>query len=224
MKQRLIEQVGRSARLKVLNELKRTQGLPVKDLAGRLGMSYMGVKGICLDLEKRGLVDTWRQPQKIGRPRLLYRLTPRAHELYPTASTPMTIEVLQSAYKLYGPSAPEKLLFVVFQKKTGEYESRLRGKTPAERARALARLRDQDGYMSEMEVEPGGVLKIVEHHSPILDLLRAFPIVAKLETDMFQRLLGTEVERVETAVSGLFCAIFRLQSEMTKAQGSRLKE
>ena len=33
LKQRLIQQVGRSARLRVLNELKRTQGLCVADLA-----------------------------------------------------------------------------------------------------------------------------------------------------------------------------------------------
>ena len=37
--------------------------LDVADLATRIGMSYMGIKGICLDLEKRGLLvglDTFR--------------------------------------------------------------------------------------------------------------------------------------------------------------------
>ncbi len=90
-RQRLLETVGRSARLKVLNELKRTpHGLPVAELAERLGMSYMGVKDVCTDLQKRGLLDTWRQPQKLGRPHMLYRLTQRAHDLFPTASNAMT--------------------------------------------------------------------------------------------------------------------------------------
>ena len=80
MKQRLIQQVGRSARLRVMNELKRTQGLCVADIAARVGMSYMGVKGICLDLEKRGLLDTWRHPAKIGRPQLFYRADAGQHE------------------------------------------------------------------------------------------------------------------------------------------------
>ena len=70
-----------------MNELKRTQGLCVADLAVRLGMSYMGIKGVCLDLEKRGLLDTWRSPQPLGRPLMLYRLTERAHDLFPTTST-----------------------------------------------------------------------------------------------------------------------------------------
>jgi predicted ArsR family transcriptional regulator len=210
MKQRLIQQVGRSARLRVLNELKRTQGLCVADLAARLGMSYMGVKGVCLDLEKRGLLDTWREPQKIGRPHLLYRLTQRAHDLFPTASNEMTIQILEAARKLFGPTAPEKLLLVVFQQKGEHYLSKLKGETPAERAKWLARLRDHDGYMAECTTDESGGVRVVEHHSPILDVLRAFPLVAKLETDLFQRLLGVPVQREETVASGLFCATFRL--------------
>ncbi|MEP6669874.1 MAG: hypothetical protein ABJF10_12020 [Chthoniobacter sp.] len=210
MKQRLLQQVGRSARLRVLNELKRTQGLCVTDLAARVGMSYMGAKGVCLDLEKRGLLDTWRQPQKIGRPHLLYRLTERAQDLFPTESNTLTLDILEAARKLFGPTAPDKLLLVVFQKKTEQYLAKIKGETPAERAKWLARLRDHDGHMAECEADETGAVRIVEHHSPILDILREFPLVAKLEADMFQRLVGTPVERKETSASGLYCATFRL--------------
>ena len=210
MKQRLIQQVGRSARLRVLNELKRTQGLCVSDLATRVGMSYMGVKGICLDLHKRGLLDTWRQPQKLGRPLLLYRLTQRAHDLFPTTSNEMTIHLLEAAQKLYGPAAAEKLLLTLFQKQTEQYAKRLNGDTIADRAKWLARLRDHDGCMSELTTDENGTLRIVEHHSPILDLLRAYPLVAKLESDMFQRLLGTAVQREEANASGLYRATFTI--------------
>ena len=204
MKQSLIQQVGRSARLRVLNELKRTQGLCVTDLAARLKMSYMGIKGVCLDLEKRGLLDTWRQPQKIGRPQMLYRVTQRAHDLFPVESNTMTLDLLDAAQKLFGPAAAEKLLLVTYQKKAELYQARLRGETLEERVKSLARLREDEGCMAEYEAAPDGGFKIVEHHSPILDLLRAFPFIAKLETEMFQRLLGAEVRREEASVSGLF--------------------
>jgi predicted ArsR family transcriptional regulator len=210
--QRIIQQIGRSQRLKVINHLKRTQGLPVRELATRLGMSYMGVKDICTDLEKRGVLDTWRQPQKMGRPLMLYRLTHRAHELFPVASNPMTIDVLEAAQKLFGPASSDKLLLLVFQKKSEYYEARIKGETLAGRAKWLARLRDHDGYMSDCENEDGA-LRIVEHHSPILDLLRAFPIVAKLESEMFARLLRQPVRREESSVSGLYCATFFLPTE-----------
>ncbi len=209
MKQRLIEAVAPNTRLKILNELKRTQGLHAGDIAERLGMSYMGVKEMCDEMHKAGLLDTWRQPQARGRPFKLYRLTQRAHDLFPTASNPLTHDVLEAAQKLFGSTAPEKLLLVVFQKLTAGYAERLRGDTPAERAKWLARLRDHDGHMSEFEAGDGKPC-IIEHHSPILDLHRAFPIVAKFEAEMFQRLLGVPVRREEDTASGLFRAVFHV--------------
>lgn len=210
MKQRLLEAVAPNTRLKILNELKRTQGLHAGEIAERLEMSYMGVKEMCDEMHKAGLLDTWRQPQARGRPFKLYRLTQKAHDLFPTASNPLTRDLLDAALKLFGPTAPEKLLLVVFQKLTAGYSQRLRGDTPVERAKWLARLRDHDGHMSEFEQGDDGRVRIVEHHSPILDLLRAFPIVPKLEADMLQRLVGAPVRREEDAVSGLYRVVFHI--------------
>ena len=210
LKQRLLETVAPNTRLKILNELKRTQGLHVGELAERLEMSYMGVKEMCDDMHQAGLLDTWRQPQARGRPFKLYRLTQRALELFPTASNPLTRDVLEAALKLFGPTAPEKLLLVVFQKMTAGYAGRLREGVPGERAKWLARLRDHDGHMSECETGEDGSVRIVEHHSPILDLIQAFPSVAKLEAEMFQRLLGVPVRREEDTASGLFRVVFHL--------------
>ena len=210
VKQRLIQTLGRSARLRVLNVLKRTQGLPVREIATRLGMSYMGVKGHCLDLEKRGLLDTWRSPQPRGRPHMLYRLTQQAHDLFPATSNEATIHLLEAAQRLFGASAPEKLLHVVFQEKTAQYLARLKGATLAERAKWFTRLRDHEGCMGGLETGEDGALRIVEHHSPILDLLQAYPIVARLEAEMFQRVLGVRVERTEQTASGLYACTFQL--------------
>ena len=212
MKQRLIQTLGRSARLRVLNVLKRTQGLPVREIAARLGMSYMGVKGHCLDLEKRGLLDTWRSAQERGRPQMLYRLTQRAHELFPSTSNEATIHLLEAAQRLFGASAPEKLLHVVFQEKTAQYLARIKGATPAARAKWFARLRDQEGCMSDLATDEPHGLRIVEHHSTILDLLQAYPIVARLEAEMFQRVLGVRVERSEQTASGLYACTFVLRA------------
>lgn len=209
MKQRLLETVGRSARLKLLNELKRSSaGLPVKELAARLGMSYMGVKDLCVDLQGKGLLATWRQAQKLGRPLMLYRLTERAHELFPAVSNALTLELLEMTQKLYGTAAPEKLLLLLFQARTEVYRSKVHGSLE-ERLAALARLREAEGCMSE--VERGGTDRwaIVEHHSPMLDVLDAYPMVGKLEAEMFGQLLGVPVKREEERVAGLFTATFR---------------
>ena len=218
MNQRLISEIGKTQRLAIINRLKRTQGLTVGELSELLNMSYMGVKQHCVDLEKNGYLDTWRKPKPVGRPELLYRLTQRAHELFSVESNAMTIELLESANKLYGSTAAEKLLFTVFQKKAGHYAAKIKGETLAEKTKSLARLRDAEGCMADFENDDetrgeGGAssaLRIVEHHSPILDLLRAFPIIARLEAEMFQRVLKAPVRREENCAGGLYRCTFTI--------------
>jgi predicted ArsR family transcriptional regulator len=210
MNQKLIAEIGKSQRLEIINRLKRTQGLSVGELAEQLGMSYMGVKQHCVDLEKEGYLDTRRRGGKgIGRPEMLYRLTDRCHGLFPCASNCMTLSLLENAKALYGPAAPEKLLFSVFQKKAEAYLTKVRGGTIAERAGKLVRVRDSEGCMAEIERDDA-VIRIVEHHCPIHDLLKAFPIVARLEAELFTRVLGAAVQREEAHASGLYRCVFSL--------------
>ena len=79
---------------------------------------------------------------------------------------------------------------------------KLRGKTVLELAEMLAKIRDQEGYMSELS--SGDQAAIVEYHSPIFDLLEAFPLVRRLEREMMERVLGVRMEREEEMASGLY--------------------
>lgn len=218
--QRLIAEIGKSQRLRIVNRLKRTQGMSVGELSELLGMSYMGVKQHCIELEQRGYLDTFRRPNpkhRIGRPEMLYRLTRKAHELFPTASNEMTLELLASAQALYGPAAPEKLLFFSFQRKAEFYLARVKGEGLVERAKSFAGRRDSEGYMSELENEnekgERKGLRIVEHHSPIADLLQAYPaLLNRLEEELFSRVLKVPVKREQTVASGLYSCVFRLDA------------
>jgi predicted ArsR family transcriptional regulator len=213
MSQKLIAAVARSARLRVLNALKRTQGLSVQELADQLGMSYMGVKDLCIDLEARGLLDGRREPRpegNTGRPRILYRLTDRAHELFPVASNPLTLELLDAAKMLFGSASADKLLMLVWREKAAVLAGKVKGRDLEARSESLARIRDAEGHMSGLERGKNGALAIVEHHCPFLDVLRTYPAVAKLEAELFQRVLGAPVARVEENAAGLYRAEFRI--------------
>ena len=118
MNQRLLSEIGRTQRLEILNSLKRTHGMSVNELVDKMKMSYMGIKQHCLTLQRDGYLDTWRRPQKMGRPEMVYRLTRRSHDLFPTDSNQFTLELLKSVRDIYGPNAPEKLLYNIFERKT----------------------------------------------------------------------------------------------------------
>src|SRR6187397_2882757 len=127
MNQRLISEIGRTQRLDIINSLKRTKGMSVNELVEKMGMSYMGIKQHCITLHRDGYLDTWRRPQKMGRPEMVYRLTRRPHDLFPTDSNRLTIDLLRSAQEIYGSNAPEKLLYSAFKKKTAALKAKAKG-------------------------------------------------------------------------------------------------
>jgi predicted ArsR family transcriptional regulator len=210
MNQKMLAEIGRTQRLEILNSLKRSKGLSVNELVRKMKMSYMGIKQHCLTLQRDGYLDTWRRPQKMGRPEMVYRLTRRTHDLFQSDSNEFTLELLKSTQETYGPNAAEKLLYNVFERKTADLKSKVKGETVSDRAKWLARVRDSDGYMSQFVIdEKDGGSQILECHSPIVNLIDRYPIVGRLEQDMFEAVLGTSVRREESRNSGLYeCAFY----------------
>ncbi|MBA3830662.1 MAG: transcriptional regulator [Chthoniobacterales bacterium] len=209
MNQQLLAEIGRTQRLEILNTLKRTRGLSVNQLVARMHMSYMGIKQHCLTLERDGYLDTWRRPQKMGRPEMVYRLTRRSHGLFQADSNAFTLDLLDSIQEIHGPNAPEKLLYNLFERKAEQLKPKINGETVELRAKELATFRDAEGYMAQYISEPGeGGPQILECHSPIMNLVEKYKFIGKLEQDMFEKLLQVPVRREETWTSGLFEAAF----------------
>ena len=211
MNQRLISEIGRTQRLDIINSLKRTKGLSVNELVDKMGMSYMGIKQHCITLHRNGYLDTWRRPQKMGRPEMVYRLTPRTHDLFQADSHQFTLHLLKAAEEIYGPNAPEKLLYNIFKKKTAALKAKVKGETLADRAKWLAQVRDSEGYMAQFNNNStDGGPHILECHSPILNLVEEYPIIGRFEQDMFEAVLGTRVRRQVNRNSGLYECAFQL--------------
>jgi predicted ArsR family transcriptional regulator len=211
--QQLLAEIGRTQRLEILNTLKRTRGLSVNQMVARMNMSYMGIKQHCLTLERDGYLDTWRRPQKMGRPEMVYRLTRRSHDLFQADSNAFTLDLLQSIQEIYGTNAPEKLLYSLFERKTAELKEKVDGETVEQRAKTLAAVRDAQGYMSQyLDASSEGGPQILECHSPIMNLVERYAIIGRLEQDMFEKILQTPVRREETRTSGLYecCFYFAL--------------
>ena len=95
-----------------------------------------------------------------------------------------------------------------FKKKTAALKAKAKGDTVADRAKWLAHVRDGEGHMSQfVNSRNDGGPRIVECHSPILNLLERYPIIGRFEQDMFETVLGTGVRREVARNSGLYeCA------------------
>ena len=129
---RSLRDIAKPQSVAVISLLKKSTGMSVAEMARELKMSYMGVKQHCVDLEKKGFLDTWRRPKDIGRPEKTYRLTEKARDLFPDAGCEVTLDLLKDVQAIYGPNAPDKLLFSYFAKRTDFYLKKVRGDTPTQ--------------------------------------------------------------------------------------------
>jgi predicted ArsR family transcriptional regulator len=209
----LLKEVLHSPTLEIIQRLKRSTGLTVTELCTAMKMSYMGVKQHCVEMEKAGLLDTWRRSKGSGRPEKLYRLTPKADGFFACAGPALTLDLLTTAERVYGETAPPKLLYTYFQAKAEVLAPKLaKAATVEERAKLLARLRTADGCLSACETDAQGHLVMVEHHRPLRELAARYGIVDELECEMIERLLGCEVRRSVEEVSGLVRVTFQIKT------------
>lgn len=184
----------------ILASLKRSDGMPVSDLARELGKSYMGIKQHCLKLTEMGYLEEWRIPREkvVGRPEKLYRLTQKCDELFPTAGAEMSLSILSAVKEIYGESAPEKLLFHHFQKLQDRWIPKVtNGKSMVEKATRLADLRDREGWFSRCHYQAETGFRIEEFHSPLSAIYELYPTAVRMEVKMMEKVLGTRIVRRE---------------------------
>ncbi|WP_051076240.1 metalloregulator ArsR/SmtB family transcription factor [Verrucomicrobium sp. 3C] len=200
----------RNQKQAILGEIKRSDGLSVGELAERMNLSYMGVKQHCNALEKEGYLSTQRRAKRVGRPEKLYILTEKANEFFPQKGTPFVLELLESIDDVYGSLAVDRILHRLYSRRIEALRSRISASALSERARQLARAREEEGYMSRYEPSGAPHGQVLEFHSPVLEILDRFPRAREFERALFERLLGTQVERSEDRTRGGFRVAFLL--------------
>ena len=195
----------------VLHELKKSGPLPVRELAAKLQLSYMGAKQHCLTLEKRGLLSSRNSHHGAGRPLLVYSLTSKGQSWFQETDNAVAISILRHAMNLYGSNSAAKLLLLYFQESTEKYRSQIPAQTPVgEKMALLAKARDEEGRM--VELVPG--IGIIERHNPAAALHKAFPEADALEESLFRQVLGVPVRRRVFSPGGQYEIHFDLHTPL----------
>lgn len=210
---RELRKIARPHWFDILFAIKRSTGLSVTELSKVMKMSYMGVKQHCDDLEKIGLLDTWRRPREegsSGRPEKAYRLTKRANIFFPNFENEFTSSILEAVRDAFGGNAPEKLIISYLNNKVRYYQHHIKGSNLLERATSFAIIRNREGFLCVCENDSSPI-QIIEYHNPLHAILENHPAAMRSEQTMIEHSLGCSIKRSEEEVSGLTRTIMTLQ-------------
>ncbi len=185
-----------STRAKVLEALKRSDGLTADQLADHVGVTSMAVRKHLAALERDGLIESTISRRSIGRPAHVFRLSPRADGVFPKHYDTVITDLLEDLIELDGVEKVEALLA-----RRGERTKRLLRRyidprAPLdERVAGLTRGMDEIGYLACWEPFDDRRYLIKLYNCAIDRVAEQFPAVCRHEADMFRDVLCAEVER-----------------------------
>jgi predicted ArsR family transcriptional regulator len=187
-------------RERILVLLRRHGRLSAPGLAQLLQLTSVGVRRHLAVLERDGLVASALEKPRRGRPTAVYRLTDAGLETFPRHYDEVAREALVFL-KDRDAAALSQFLAWRNERLAASYAGRVEGATLAERTDALAEVLNEQGFMAEVEPTDGG-LRLCQHNCTVEHLATELPDLCASEAELFERLLGTRVERETTIVDG----------------------
>ncbi len=195
-----------ASRRAILDRLKLEGPQTAAQLAEILGMTPMGARQHLAILAENGLVVHEDRRGHVGRPSRTWALSAAGHAQFTDRHADLTVELLDAMQDSLGEAGLDRLLESRLRLQTERYRSRLPGTaTPlAERVAALARLREDEGYMARWWEEAPGRFFLVENHCPVCEAAKACRGLCASEWTLFQDVLGPDakVERTEHILNG----------------------
>ena len=196
-------------RMRILQLLKMRAGMTVNQLTDALPISQMGIRQHLAILESENLVEYYREKQKRGRPRHIYRLTDQANNLFPTTYANFAVGLMHEVAKFNGPGFINKVFQERMKSQLQAYQQRLQGKDLSERVKELTRIRDEEGYMACCDENEDDYV-LIEHNCPISVIAEEYPYVCEIELGLFRQSLGTKVVREEHLMQGSHRCCYRI--------------
>jgi predicted ArsR family transcriptional regulator len=195
----------------IVNRLKYSGAMDSQELAAHLGVSAMAIRQHLYALQAEQLVTYSEAARAMGRPVKLWRLTPAADRLFPDGYAELTLGLLQSVREAFGEAGLSKLLDL----RTAHQLAAYRAEIPAEatlprKLELLANLRTAEGYMAEVQQLDDGCFLLLENHCPICAAATLCAGFCERELEVFQQVLGCEIERTEHIVSGARRCAYRV--------------
>jgi DeoR family transcriptional regulator, suf operon transcriptional repressor len=185
-----------STRGKVLEALKKSDGLTADQLADLVGVTSMAVRKHLAALERDGYVEATISRRSVGRPAHVYRLSPRAEGVFPKHYDAVISELLEDLVEIDGVEKVETLLARRGERTKRVLRRYIDPKAPLEeRVAGLARAMDEIGYLASWETVDEQRFLIKLYNCAIDLVAEQFPAVCRHEANMFRAVLNADVER-----------------------------
>ena len=199
---------------RLLMQLKMRGATTAMMLGKRLELTSMAIRQHLANLQEEGLVDYIEKKAAVGRPARHWQLTAKGERRFPDTHADLTVELLRTMRESLGDDAMRRVIRARHEKSLEAYRQRISGvETLDKQVRLLARLRDDEGYMADVESNDDGSYLLTENHCPICAAAKECQGFCEDELELFQKILGpdAQVTRESHILSGARRCAYRVQ-------------
>jgi predicted ArsR family transcriptional regulator len=191
----------KSTRERILQTLLRQPRRTITDLAGAVGINPISVRHHLTNLQVEGLVSSEEEHHGVGRPRLVYALTPDGIEKFPTSYVRLTTRILAQMKETMPGPLVSKLFIQVADDLTSQYTDQVRGLSMEQRLDFVKTLLADEGFNVEWE-KKGEQYHIHEISCPYYQIGMNHPEVCSLDQAVISKLLALPAEKVQCVLNG----------------------
>ncbi len=195
--------MSNNTRNRVLRSLLLNQKRTVNELAEAVDINPISVRHHVTKLEAEGLIVSEEERHGVGRPRLVFTLTPKGMEQFPQRYLQLTLRLLEQLKS----SLPEKVLGNIF-KEVAEgiaedltHDINLEDLDLKERLELLQEVLTAEGFMVEIQEEEGNFY-IVEASCPYHHVGEDYPEICVVDQELIAHFVASTPKRVECILDG----------------------
>ena len=192
----------KTTRDKILQTLLANPRSTINELATAVNINAISVRHHLASLQAENLVIDEEERHGVGRPRLVYFLTEKGHERFPTNYLRFTTRLLD---QLKG-TLPESVVYGLFSKMAinlgSDYPIKASNlHTMEERLNLVKELLDKEGFSVEWEKQ-GSRYLINEISCPYYYIGQSHPEICTVDQAVISNILSVPVEKISCVLSG----------------------
>ena len=191
----------KSTRERVLQTLLTNPNSTISALAEAVGINAVSVRHHLTSLQADNLVQSQEERHGVGRPRLVYSLTEKGAELFPTRYLKLINQLLVQLKNSMPKEELEKLLVQIAVDLSAEFAKKIKHFPMEKKLDAIRVFLAQEGYVIEWKKQNDQYV-ITEITCPFYHISQKHPEVCTIDHAIFSSLLSLPVERVKCILTG----------------------
>ena len=195
--------MSNNTRNRVLRTLLLNQKRTINELAEAVEINPISVRHHVNKLEAEGLIQSEEERHGVGRPHLVYSLTPKGMEQFPQRYLQLTLRLLQQLKENLSPQMINELFQELAEGIAGDMTKGidLEDLNLKQRLKLLQEVLTEEGFMVNI-IEDAGNYYLVEASCPYHHVGEDYPEICVMDKELITHFVSTPPQRVECILDG----------------------